>query len=143
MASCAKSSEPSSGRSGMFGSEASKLGNGRSKSGSGRLKGETDGSGDAGSCGVAALSDESDGIPVKDVASVGKFAGMPEPERRAMSASLGILSMDGSDGMEGAGTPNWGQRISVPGTAAVYDAGEPGEPGAFGDDIGNAGCAAR
>ena len=54
---------------------------------------------------------------MKEAASVGKVAGKPLPARRARSASLGILSMEGSDGMEGAGTPNCGWRISVPGIA--------------------------
>jgi hypothetical protein len=61
---------------------------------------------------------ESDGVPEKDGTSAGKPAGRLAPVRRAMSASLGILSIDGSDGTDGAGTPNWGCRISVPGMAA-------------------------
>ena len=69
--------------------------------------------------GVAAATGESVGVPVKGVNSVGRLVGMAVPLRRARSASVGTLSMEGSDGMDGAGTPNWGWRISVPGMAEV------------------------
>jgi hypothetical protein len=115
----------------MVGNEASKLGKGRSKPGSGRLNGETEVSGAAdcamadcegvdGADGTPMLSGERDGVPVKDATSAGKPSGMPEPAKRAMSASLGALSIDGSEGTDGAGTPNWGCRISAPGMAAGY-----------------------
>ena len=87
----------------MLGREASKVGKGGSKAGSGRLNG------DMGSCepvvcgklawggtewaaGIGALYGESEGVPVKEVASTGKLTGTPEPDRRAKSASLGSLS---------------------------------------------------
>jgi hypothetical protein len=43
---------------------------------------------------------------VKAVASKGKLTGIPVPASRAISASLGTLSIDGNEGVEGAGTPN-------------------------------------
>jgi len=73
--------------------------------------------------GTTAPMGESDGVPLKGATSVGKLTGMPEPAIRAMSASLGTLSIDGSEGTDGAGTPNWGCRISAPGMAAEYEVG--------------------
>jgi hypothetical protein len=64
--------------------------------------------------GTLALRGDNEGVPVKEAASAGKAMGRALPARRARSASLGILSMVGSDGMEGEGTPNWGWRISAP-----------------------------
>ena len=112
----------------MLGSDASKLGNGRSKAGSGRLKGDDRGQGGSAlrdavcdgnevMAGKFAPSGDREGVPVKESSSAGKVVRSPAPASRAMSASPGTLSIDGSDGMEGAGTPNCGCRISVPGMA--------------------------
>ena len=101
----------------MLGSDDSKFGYGRLKSGSGWLKGETEGrgvevcakaacDGSDGVEGTPALNGESDGVPAKEVTSVGTLADRPPLASRAKSASEGILSMEGSDGMDGAATPN-------------------------------------